>query len=248
MAHVTGPAGPSHSTPSGDPQPTLLPAANHHGRHRAPLRVVPALLGSAAVLIVSLGTGALLLRPHAPTADSSLPYPASPAPQPADAAAVPSAGSAAVVGLMAGATAAPSPRPVAPTPRDRITRLEDDVTVLVNKERAKAGCRSVRTDERMRTAARRHSADMARNNYFSHTGLNGSTFVDRLAAAAYPAAKASGENIAYGYADAAAVMKGWMNSPGHKRNILDCRARTTGLGLAFRNRTAYWTQEFGTAA
>jgi uncharacterized protein YkwD len=145
-------------------------------------------------------------------------------------------------------TAAPSsaaPPPPSVSPKDKITTMEDEVTTLINKERAKAGCAAVRTDERMRTAARAHSADMAKNNYFSHTGLDGSSFVDRLERAGYPRSGAAGENIAYGYATAQAVVTGWMNSDGHRTNILNCAAKATGVGLAYRGNTPYWTQEFG---
>ena len=123
--------------------------------------------------------------------------------------------------------------------------MEDEVTSLINKERAKAGCGTVQTDERMRAAGRAHSADMAKNNYFSHTGRDGSSFVDRLSRAGYPKEGAAGENIAYGYGTAQAVVNGWMNSDGHRRNILNCSAKSTGVGLAYRGSTAYWTQLFG---
>ncbi|GAA1628414.1 hypothetical protein GCM10009679_36800 [Saccharothrix algeriensis] len=137
----------------------------------------------------------------------------------------------------------PSPRPTLES--SRVTELEDQVTALINRERERAGCSRVRTDERMRTAARRHSADMAEHDYFSHTGRNGSSFVDRLAAAGYPRREAAGENIAYGYPTAQSVVDGWMASTGHRNNILDCDARATGVGLAYQGRTTYWTQEFG---
>ena len=129
--------------------------------------------------------------------------------------------------------------------KDEITAMEDEVTALINKERSKAGCGAVKTDERMRTAARAHSTDMAKNNYFSHTGRDGSSFVDRLARAGYPKEAAAGENIAYGYSTAQAVVTGWMNSDGHRRNILNCSAKSTGVGLAYRGSRPYWTQLFG---
>lgn len=138
------------------------------------------------------------------------------------------------------------PPPPAPAPtKDKITRMEDEVTALINKERAKAGCGRVRIDERMRKAGRAHSADMAEHDYFSHTGRDGSDFVDRLARAGYPRSGAAGENIAYGYRTAAAVVEGWMNSEGHRDNILNCSAKATGVGLAYRGDTPYWTQLFG---
>ena len=133
----------------------------------------------------------------------------------------------------------------APATKDKITAMEDEVTSLINKERGKAGCGTVKTDERMRAAGRAHSADMAKNNYFSHTGLDGGSFVDRLARAGYPREGAAGENIAYGYGTAQAVVTGWMNSPDHRRNIVNCSAKSTGVGLAYQGSRPYWTQLFG---
>ncbi len=133
-----------------------------------------------------------------------------------------------------------------PSSRDRLTAWEDTVTDLVNQERANAGCTvTLRTDERLRDAARGHSADMARNNYFSHVSQDGRTFVDRIANAGYPRRDAAAENIAYGYATPADVMKGWMNSEGHRTNILNCAYKAIGVGLAYRGNTPYWTQDFG---
>lgn len=123
--------------------------------------------------------------------------------------------------------------------------MEDEVTRLINIERTNNNCGTVRTDERLRTSARAHSTDMAQNNYFSHTGKDGSNFVVRAERAGYPKGAAAGENIAYGYSTAAAVVKGWMNSDGHRRNILNCSAKATGVGLAYRGSTPYWTQVFG---
>lgn len=145
------------------------------------------------------------------------------------------------------ASAAPPPASPAPSPAgtDKITTLENKVTALINKERAAAGCKIVTKDDRLWKAARAHSADMAKNNYFSHTGRNGSSFVDRAVAAGYPRQSVAAENIAYGYATAEAVVDGWMNSDGHRANILNCSHKTTGLGLAYRNKTPYWTQVFG---
>jgi uncharacterized protein YkwD len=132
-----------------------------------------------------------------------------------------------------------------PSATDKITQAEDKVTELVNAERAKAGCGALRTDERLRNAARAHSADMAKQNYFSHVSQDGSSFVDRIARAGYPRNSAAAENIAYGYATAADVVKGWMNSEGHRKNILNCAYKAVGVGLAYRGSTPYWTQDFG---
>lgn len=119
-----------------------------------------------------------------------------------------------------------------------------EVLRLVNVERARAGCAAVHVDARLATAARLHSEDMARQNYFSHTSLDGRTPWDRIRAQGY--AYGSAENIAAGYATPAAVMTGWMNSPGHKANILNCANKALGVGVGRGGRYGiYWTQDFG---
>ncbi len=121
---------------------------------------------------------------------------------------------------------------------------EAKVVSLTNDARVKNGCAKVSTNSKLTTAARAHSADMAKNNYFSHTGLNGSTFVARAKSTGYTAA--IGENIAWGYRTPDAVVTGWLNSPGHRANILNCKAKAVGVGLARKaDGTPYWTQIFG---
>jgi uncharacterized protein YkwD len=124
-----------------------------------------------------------------------------------------------------------------------VTSAEDEVIRLTNAERAKSGCPALRTDERLRTAARRHSGDMAAKNYFSHTAPNGSTFVERSRAAGYSSPGA--ENIARGQPTAAAVVAGWMNSEGHRANILNCTLKAIGAGVRFGPGGPWWTQVFG---
>jgi uncharacterized protein YkwD len=149
--------------------------------------------------------------------------------------------------------AATTPPPSAPAERrpgqppatdDSITAQENRVVALTNAERAAAGCGELAVDERLRTAARGHSQDMATNDYFSHTSLDGSSPTDRARAAGYPGGV--GENIAMGYRTPEDVMRGWMNSDGHRRNILNCRYLVIGVGLAYDARgRPYWTQKFG---
>jgi uncharacterized protein YkwD len=150
---------------------------------------------------------------------------------------------------------APARRSAAPSPsRARSTQpaggsggsvLSAEATVarLTNLERAKAGCRPLRVDAHLRTAARRHSADMAARDYFSHDSPSGSSFVDRIKAAGYPSPGA--ENIAKGHPTAAAVVAGWMKSPGHRANILNCGLRAIGVGAHFGAGGPWWTQDFG---
>ena len=114
---------------------------------------------------------------------------------------------------------------------------------LTNAERAEAGCPALRVDQRLVTAARKHSADMAANNYFSHTSQNGDSPWKRMEDAGYPSPGA--ENIAKGHATAAAVVQGWMDSPGHRANILNCDLRAIGVGRASGPGGPLWTQNFG---
>ena len=118
------------------------------------------------------------------------------------------------------------------------------VVELVNDERSKAGCKPLTVNAKLTKAAQAHSKDMADHRNMSHTGSNGSSPDDRIKAAGYDW-NSYGENVAYGYSTPESVMKGWMDSPGHKRNILDCSYKEIGVGLAQPG--DYWTQDFGTA-
>lgn len=140
------------------------------------------------------------------------------------------------------ASAAPAPQPTRTA--SATERAEDEVIALVNVERRKQNCDPVHLDSRLRTAARGHSADMATHDYFSHTGRDGSSPWDRARRAGYT--QPSGENIAYGYRTATEVMRGWMDSEGHRNNVVNCSSKAIGVGLAYNARgTAYWTQLFG---
>ncbi|WP_242902990.1 CAP domain-containing protein [Actinomadura terrae] len=134
---------------------------------------------------------------------------------------------------------------VSETPQLRVAPGGAVATVvsLTNAERAKAGCEPLRVDARLARAARRHSADMAARNYFDHTSRNGDSPWKRMEDAGYRSPGA--ENIAKGYATAAAVVAGWMKSPGHRANILNCDLRAIGVGMAAGRGGPLWTQDFG---
>ncbi|WP_051468376.1 CAP domain-containing protein [Actinomadura oligospora] len=123
------------------------------------------------------------------------------------------------------------------------TASETAVLKITNQQRAKAGCSPLRYDARLARAARLHSQDMAAHNYFSHDSRNGDSPWDRIERQGYT--QPGAENIAKGYADAAAVMKGWMNSPGHRANILNCGLKALGVGRANGPSGPLWTQDFG---
>ncbi|MEU2392277.1 CAP domain-containing protein [Streptomyces sp. NPDC007369] len=119
-----------------------------------------------------------------------------------------------------------------------------EVLALVNQERAAVGCPALTLNAKLTAAAQSHSQDMAAHANMSHTGSDGSDPGQRITRAGYTW-RTYGENVAYGYSTPAAVMEGWMNSPGHKRNILDCSFKEIGIGYAQPNH--YWTQDFGAA-
>jgi len=142
--------------------------------------------------------------------------------------------------------AAKTKKPAAPNPPN-VANLpaETAVLVLVNAERAKAGCRALTVDSRLAAAARKHSADMVARDYFSHTTPDGVSFSQRIDAEGYQWSRV-GENIAAGQRSATEVMKAWMKSPGHRANILNCQFRNIGIGVVQNGRSPVWTQDFGT--
>jgi uncharacterized protein YkwD len=154
----------------------------------------------------------------------------------------------------AGTDPSPSPSP-SPSggpgnPNDPVTAYENEVYRLVNVERAKLpSCPALNTDlQRLAQAARLHSIDMAEKGYFSHVSQDGRTFVDRINAQHYKWS-AAGENIAKGQRTPADVMNAWMNSEGHRANILNCGYKDLGVGLAYdSSKTPIWTQDFGSPA
>ncbi|WP_405730793.1 CAP domain-containing protein [Streptomyces sp. NBC_00028] len=122
-------------------------------------------------------------------------------------------------------------------------QAEAEVLKLVNEERAKVGCSAVSANSALGKLAEDFSDAMAAEGFFDHTDPSGRTPWDRAEAAGI--SNLGGENIARGQADAAAVMEAWMNSPGHKANILNCDFKTLGVGVHFGFGGPWWTQDFG---
>ncbi|WP_326825209.1 CAP domain-containing protein [Streptosporangium sp. NBC_01756] len=144
-------------------------------------------------------------------------------------------------------TAKPTAAPTTPPPAGTVgTADENEVLRLVNAERAKGGCQPLKHDAQLRKAAYDHSADMAAQNYFSHTSKDGRSFMDRIRAAGFTGGSGWAENIAAGQATPAAVTNSWMNSPGHKANIMNCKFTLIGVGVAKGSQgyKIYWTQDF----
>lgn len=126
------------------------------------------------------------------------------------------------------------------------------VIELTNQERRKVGLQALKFEMRLTTAAKRHSQDMALQDYFSHKQPNGGTPGDRITATGYQWSSYA-ENIAAGMSTPEAVVAGWMNSPGHRANILKPELKEIGIGYYFLaddtgkvNYHHYWTQVFAT--
>jgi uncharacterized protein YkwD len=122
-------------------------------------------------------------------------------------------------------------------------RIEDEVARMVNDVRTKAGLTALGTDERLRRSAREHSADMAARDFFAHENPDGNTPFERMQATGY--ADAAAENIARGQEKPESVVRAWLNSPGHRRNMLNPDFRTIGVGIHLGRGGPWWTQNFG---
>jgi uncharacterized protein YkwD len=85
---------------------------------------------------------------------------------------------------------------------------------------------------------------MAAKAYFSHSSQDGRSPFDRMRDAGYDY-RTAGENIARGQTDAAAVMTAWMDSPGHRQNILNCDFEDLGVGYVEGSGGPWWVQNFG---
>ncbi|MEU0529347.1 CAP domain-containing protein [Amycolatopsis tolypomycina] len=168
-------------------------------------------------------------QPAAPTTSAPAPTTSSAAPTPTDTSAAPQ----------------PSPSEAPPSSTKAAARVAPSaaaqVITLVNDERAKAGCDPLTEESHVTKAAQDFSDKMSAENFFSHTSPDGTTFDQRIKQAGYP--KPGAENIARGQTSAAQVMESWMNSPGHRANILNCTLKKIGVGVT----TAgwYWVQDFG---
>lgn len=115
---------------------------------------------------------------------------------------------------------------------------------LTNATRVNHGLQILEWDDRVRETARKHSLDMADNNYFSHTNLEGQSPFDRMLEDDI-AFTMAGENLAYGQFSSIFAHEGLMNSLGHRENILQADFRNLGVGVAFNEKAQpYYTEKF----
>jgi uncharacterized protein YkwD len=138
--------------------------------------------------------------------------------------------------LLAFATAAPA-QPAACPPGERLRALTPATVCVINAVRAHHGLPALRHDRRLARAARRHSRDMVARRYFAHTSPEGVTPRFRIAASGWMRGRHHwriGENLAWrsGRAAPGTIVRMWLRSPGHRRNLLDHRFRAIGIGVA----------------
>ena len=118
----------------------------------------------------------------------------------------------------------------------------EKIVTLVNAERRKAGVAELKIDPGLMTAANKRSKEITES--FAHSRPDGRECFSVLNEVSLPVYYAAGENIAYGYPSPEAVMNGWMNSPGHRGNILDPDFKYIGVGVYEEYAMLYWTQIF----
>lgn len=121
-----------------------------------------------------------------------------------------------------------------PGPAERV------IIERTNFYRVEAGCPALTHNSRLAKAAYWHSRDMSRRGYFAHVSPEGVEPATRVTDAGYRW-NGTAENIAWGDFSPAGVVDAWMNSPGHRANILNCQYKDIGIGI----KNNYFTQEFG---
>lgn len=128
------------------------------------------------------------------------------------------------------------------------------VVAITNAYRQQAGLKPLRLNAQLTASAQAHTEDMALNDFFSHSGSNRSTIFDRAEQVNYNYSLVA-ENIAAGYTTPTAVVKAWMDSPGHRANMMYPDLQEIGVGVYFlandtgtTNYQYYWTQDFGVPA
>ena len=129
------------------------------------------------------------------------------------------------------------------------------VLAIMNAARAKAGCGPLKLNPKLMAAAKSHAKAMAEKNFFGHKGKDGSKPGSRAKRQGYKY-HIFAENIAAGQSSAEAAAQSWLNSSGHRKNILNCKLKDTGIAVAYQSDDDpidgnskpyyyYWVQDFG---
>lgn len=135
------------------------------------------------------------------------------------------------------------------------TSTAKEVLAILNAARAKAGCGPLKLNSKLMAAAKVHARAMAEKNFFGHKGKDGSKFSSRFKRQGYSYRMAA-ENIAAGQSSATQVAHDWLGSPGHRKNIMNCKLKDTGIAVAHQPDDGpidgnskpyyyYWVQDFG---
>lgn len=133
--------------------------------------------------------------------------------------------------------------------------FEAKVIRLTNEVRMNRGLHPLTRNDQLSQAALTHALDMAENRFINHTGSDGSQVSHRVTRADYKNWIAVGENLALGQRTPEEAMRGWMNSPGHRKNLLQEKFREIGVAYIEGDilapngtpwRGGYWVQNFGT--
>ncbi|MFF5712430.1 CAP domain-containing protein [Streptomyces sp. NPDC012756] len=222
--HTESVQGPARPDRLDDHRPRAVGRHRRAGgtRRRGPRRPsfrTAVLLGGSAAAVLTVVTGMYVATPATGT---------TPAGAPEEVAAVPVQVAAAPGQAAAGKAA----------------RFVQDVVELANAEREKAGCGPLRSEGHLRNAAQGHADDMAARDYYEHHSPEGRDAGDRMSGAGY-AWSAWGENIHRGPKTPAKAMADWMDSPGHRANILNCSFRDIGVGVTLAANGPWWVQDFG---
>jgi len=147
-----------------------------------------------------------------------------------------------LAGTLAGAFAAP-------VDTASLDAQETELQRVINEFRASKGLPTVQISDTLTFSAKWMAQDLAVNNYFSHTSLDGRTPPERMADAGYPAtATWTGENLAAGFAAPGDVLAGWIASPGHYAVLVNPNYRAIGIGRAYSATStykSYWAANFG---
>ena len=138
---------------------------------------------------------------------------------------------------------------------ENLPEVRGAVLCLLNQERRSRGLGRLRANTKLRRAAERHSRNMAENNFFDHVSPGGSTPIERVKTAGYLSGASSwavGENIAWGQqrlSTPSQIVRSWMDSAGHKANILNRAFAEIGVGVAIgapgQDGGATYTTNFG---
>lgn len=122
-----------------------------------------------------------------------------------------------------------------------LSKIRNATVCLLNHERASRGLKALSRNVKLGRAARRHAEDMVDNKYFAHSSRDGSEFSSRIKRTGYMSSANGwmvGENLAWGTGSAGtpeAIVRAWMNSPGHRENILNGRYVEIGISVVVGN-------------